>query len=60
MTVVEVGIADHVAIVTLNRAISPKKRRWRCDRVAVLMATSDAREGPAAFMEKRSPVFQGQ
>jgi len=28
--------------------------------VAVLMATSDAREGPAAFMEKRSPVFQGR
>jgi enoyl-CoA hydratase/carnithine racemase len=30
------------------------------EQVAVLMATSDAREGPAAFMEKRSPVFQGR
>ena len=30
------------------------------DHVAVLMATSDAREGPAAFMEKRAPVFQGR
>ena len=35
-------------------------RRVSRERMAVVMATEDSKEGPRAFVEKRSPNWQGQ
>jgi enoyl-CoA hydratase/carnithine racemase len=35
-------------------------RRLSGERMAVVMATDDANEGPRAFAEKRAPVWQGR
>jgi len=35
-------------------------RRLSRERMAVIMASEDAREGPKAFAEKRAPVWQGR
>ncbi|MEZ5735513.1 MAG: enoyl-CoA hydratase-related protein [Novosphingobium sp.] len=56
-----VSVAESLRIArAANDHSDPEMRRLSSERMKVVMATEDAKEGPRAFAEKRPPVWQGR